>query len=37
MAGYAARYADTGLVVLPVDVREDEAAVGALSTPWPPT
>jgi cytochrome c biogenesis protein CcmG, thiol:disulfide interchange protein DsbE len=29
MAGFAARYADTGLVVIPVDVREDEAAVAA--------
>ncbi len=30
MAGYAARYAESGLEVLPVDVREDEAAVQAL-------
>jgi len=29
MAGFAARYEDTGLVVVPVDVREDEAAVAA--------
>ncbi len=29
MAGFAARYQDTGLVVLPVDVREDEASVEA--------
>jgi thiol-disulfide isomerase/thioredoxin len=29
MAGFAARYADTGLVVVPVDVREDKAAVAA--------
>jgi thiol-disulfide isomerase/thioredoxin len=29
MAGFAARYADSGLVVVPVDVREDEAAVAA--------
>ena len=29
MAGFAARYADTGLVTLAVDVREDEAAVTA--------
>ena len=29
MAGFAARYADTGLVVIPVDVREDEASVAA--------
>jgi thiol-disulfide isomerase/thioredoxin len=27
MAGFAARYEDTGLVMLAVDVREDEAAV----------
>lgn len=27
MAGFAARYEDTGLVILAVDVREDEAAV----------
>ena len=31
MAGFAARYADTGLVVLAVDVREDEAAVAAFA------
>ena len=29
MAGFAARYEDTGLVILAVDVREDEAAVTA--------
>jgi len=29
MNGYAARYADTGLVVLAIDVREDEAVVDA--------
>lgn len=29
MAGFAARYEDAGLVVIPVDVREDEAAVAA--------
>jgi thiol-disulfide isomerase/thioredoxin len=29
MAGFAARYEDTGLVVVPVDVREDKAAVAA--------
>ena len=29
MAGFAARYEDTGLVVVPVDVREDEKAVAA--------
>ena len=29
MAGFQARYEDTGLVVLAVDVREDEAAVAA--------
>ncbi len=29
MAGFGARYEDTGLVILPVDVREDEAAVAA--------
>jgi thiol-disulfide isomerase/thioredoxin len=29
MAGFQARYEDTGLVVLAVDVREDEAAVTA--------
>ena len=29
MAGFAARYADTGLVVIPVDVREDKATVAA--------
>jgi thiol-disulfide isomerase/thioredoxin len=29
MAGFAARYADTGLVVIPVDVREDGASVAA--------
>jgi thiol-disulfide isomerase/thioredoxin len=29
MAGFAVRYADTGLVVLAIDVKEDEAAVNA--------
>jgi thiol-disulfide isomerase/thioredoxin len=29
MAGFGARYEDTGLVILPVDVKEDEAAVQA--------
>lgn len=29
MAGFAARYADTGLVVLAIDVREDDSAVDA--------
>lgn len=29
MAGFAARYADTGLVVVPVDVKEDAATVQA--------
>jgi thiol-disulfide isomerase/thioredoxin len=29
MNGYAARYADTGLVILAIDVKEDEAAVDA--------
>ena len=29
MAGFGVRYADTGLVILAVDVREDEAAVTA--------
>ena len=29
MGGFAVRYADTGLVVIAVDVREDEAAVAA--------
>ena len=29
MAGFGARYEDTGLVILAVDVREDEAAVAA--------
>ena len=31
MAAFAARYADKGLVVIPVDVREDEAAVAAFT------
>src|SRR5215203_7156370 len=31
MNGYAARYADQGLVVLAVDVREDEARVDAFA------
>ena len=31
MVGFAARYADTGLVVIAVDVREDEAAVAAFA------
>ena len=31
MAAFAARYANTGLVVVPVDVREDEAAVAAFT------
>lgn len=31
MAGFAARYEETGLVVLLVDVREDEAAVAAFA------
>jgi thiol-disulfide isomerase/thioredoxin len=31
MNGFAARYADTGLVVISVDVREDEAAVAAFA------
>lgn len=32
MNGFAARYADKGLVVLVIDVREDQAAVGAFIT-----
>lgn len=31
MVGFAARYEDTGLVVIAVDVREDEAAVAAFA------
>ncbi len=31
MAGFAARYEDTDIVVVPVDVREDEAAVAAFA------
>ena len=31
MAGFAARYEDSGLVVVPVDVREDEASVVAFA------
>lgn len=31
MAGFAARYEDTDLVVVPVDVREEEAAVAAFA------
>lgn len=31
MAGFAARYEETGLVVIAVDVREDEAAVAAFA------
>jgi len=31
MNGFATRYADTGLVILAVDVREDETAVAAFA------
>jgi hypothetical protein len=32
MAGFAARYESTGLVIVAIDVREDEATVNAFAT-----